>query len=327
MTARNNDAALPRRVRRKTCVLLVAAGMFAAGSIPENAMAAEGGLSNYLPGSPGEFGLALPPDPGLQLVNIFWYQSGKARTAVLQGAVDFGLDVTVALDLVGGFYTFEEPVLGARYSFGVVVPFGYAGLEANITGPFGGTFRADADDFNISDTAFTPLQLNWAINESFFVALSETIIVPTGAYSTSEVVNLGRNYWAFDTNLAATWFNAETGSEISARAGIMVNTENKATNYKTGTEFHLDYMANQFVSETIALGIRGYWYQQLTGDGGSGALLGDFKSSSAGIGAGILWTPASANGKLSISGKWMHDFHAKNRFKADYGMLTLGLKL
>jgi hypothetical protein len=102
----------------------------------------------------------------------------------------------------------------------------------------------------------------------------------------------------------------------------MVNTENSATNYRTGTEFHVDFVANQFVSETFALGLRGYYYEQLTGDSGSGAVLGDFKSESFGIGPGFVWIPKSGGGRFTVLGKWMHDFSAENRFESDYFTLT-----
>jgi hypothetical protein len=37
------------------------------------AHAAEGALSHYLPGSIGDFGIALVPEPGLQIANIVWW--------------------------------------------------------------------------------------------------------------------------------------------------------------------------------------------------------------------------------------------------------------
>jgi len=88
-----------------------------------------------------------------------------------------------------------------------------------------------------------------------------------------------------------TWANAPTGTAISIAPGIMVNTENDETDYKTGTEFHLDFVINQFLSKSVAVGIRGYYYKQITGDSGSGAVLGDFKSESYGIGPGVVWIP------------------------------------
>jgi hypothetical protein len=106
----------------------------------------------------------------------------------------------------------------------------------------------------------------------------------------------------------------------------MLNTENHDTNYKTGAEFHLDFAVNQFLSKTFAVGVRGYYYDQVSGDSGSGALLGGFKSEAFGLGPGFVWIPKSAGGKLTVLAKWMHDVHAENRFKNDYVTLSVAWK-
>jgi len=102
----------------------------------------------------------------------------------------------------------------------------------------------------------------------------------------------------------------------------MLNTENSDTDYKTGTEFHVDFVANQFLSDTFALGVRGYYYDQLTGDSGAGAKLGDYKSESFGFGPGFLWIPGFGAGRFSVLGKWMHDFSSENRFESDIFIFT-----
>jgi hypothetical protein len=119
-----------------------------------------------------------------------------------------------------------------------------------------------------------------------------------------------------------TWFDPEMGMELSVAPGIMVNTENSSTDYQTGTEFHVDFTLNQFLSPSFALGIRGYYYDQITDDSGAGALLGDFQSDSFGAGPGFVWMPGFGGGKLTVLGKWMHDFTAENRFESDYFTLT-----
>ncbi len=81
--------------------------------------------------------------------------------------------------------------------------------------------------------------------------------------------------------------------------------------------------ANQFLSKTFALGVRGYYYNQFTGDSGSGARLGDFQGESFGLGPGFVWFPEFADGNLAVLGKWIHDFDATNRFESDYGTLTV----
>jgi hypothetical protein len=271
----------------------------------------------------GDIFLAVPPEPGFQLANVLWYQSGSTGSAVLEGKAALGLDLDLFLNLTSLTYTFEQPVLGGRYTIGAAIPFGHAALDGSLTGPLGGRLPFSDSSFALSDIALTPVQLNWSA-DSWSFRLSETIVAPTGGYSTSDnsLVDLGRNYWSFDTIGAATWFDPDSGTEVSAAGGIMLNTENPATNYQTGPEFHLDAVANQFLTPSFALGLRGYIYQQLAADTGSGATLGSFKSSSYGLGPGFVWIPKFAGGRLSILGKWVHDLSADNRFESDYVTVT-----
>ena len=287
--------------------------------------AAEGGASHYLPGTAGDILFAQPPKPGWQAAGMLWYQTGNVSSAVLQGRVNLSLDLDLFLAIPSATYTFAQPVLGGTYTVGVAVPFGYANLDAQATFPILGVREVSDDSFDLSDMVFTPVQLNWKGGAVSF-KLAENIIAPTGGYDTSDIVNLGRNYWSFDTIAAVSWFHEKTGTAVDLAPGIMVNTENNKTDYKTGTEFHLDFAVNQFFSEIFAVGIIGYWYQQLSGDSGSGAVLGDFKSEAFGLGPGFVWIPKSEGGNLTVLGKWMHDFHAKNRFDSDYLTLTAAWK-
>ncbi len=287
--------------------------------------AAEGGGSHYLPGTVGDIALAQSPEPGLQVSNSVFMQSGDLGVAVLGGQVDVNLDLDLVLNMVGAAYTFETPVLGGIYTIGAVVPFGYADVSAELVLPGGGTIGDSGNSFDLSDITFVPLQLNWSVGK-FSFKFAEVIYAPTGGYDVGEEANLGRNYWSFDTVGAVTWFNIETGTEVSIAPGIMVNTENDDINYKTGKEFHVDFVVNQFLSDTFAIGLRGYYYRQVTGDSGSGTVLGDFKSKSLGIGPGFFWTPEFAEGKLAIQGKWMHDVDHDNRFESDYGTLGISWK-
>jgi hypothetical protein len=282
--------------------------------------AAEGGSSHYLPGASGDLLLAAPPPPGLLAANTIWWQSGSAGAAVLQGQVNVDLDLDVVLDLATVSYTFEQPVLGGTYSIGALVPFGYARLEGRLSGP-GGSISASGDSTNLSDIALIPLQLNWQLGQ-VSLKFAEVVVAPTGAYDVNKAVNLGRNYWSFDTTGAVTWMDESGRMELSLAPGLMLNTENPDTNYKTGAEFHADFTANYFLEPTLAVGLRGYYYHQVSDDSGSGALLGDFRSRSFGMGPGVFWAPPSLGGRLSFFGKWMHDFSAENRFESDY--VTVG---
>ena len=60
--------------------------------------------------------------------------------------------------------------------------------------------------------------------------------------------------------------------------GFTYNFKNPDTDYQNGVDAHLDWAASQFLSEQWQVGLVGYFYQQVSGDSGAGAVLGDFKS-------------------------------------------------
>ena len=65
------------------------------------------------------------------------------------------------------------------------------------------------------------------------------------------------------------------------------NTENHETDYQSGTQFHLDVTIAEhlpLLGGLFGIGANGFYYQQISGDSGSGATLGDFKGRMVGIG-------------------------------------------
>ena len=238
------------------------------------AEASEGAASYYFAGAFGTFLVAVPPEPGFTAASQTLMYGGQASRAVLNGRVTFGLNAFALYEFIAGSYTFEQPVLGGRLQIGAGVPvLSYANLNTSLqTGRFG-AFTGGASDFNVGDTLLNPFALYWNSGD-FNVKFTEYVVAPTGHYDVNNVISVGRNYWAFDTQLGLTWFRKATGTELSVLPGIMFNTTNTATDYHTGTEFHLDFMVNQFVMPSVALGAQGYWYKQIDGDSGSGAVLG-----------------------------------------------------
>ena len=61
--------------------------------VARDARAAEGGYSNYIPGTYGNFAVAVAPDLGLTLRNNIYYYDADESLAVLQGQVRVDLDL------------------------------------------------------------------------------------------------------------------------------------------------------------------------------------------------------------------------------------------
>ncbi len=124
-----------------------------------------------------------------------------------------------------------------------------------------------------------------------------------------------------------TWLDQARGVELSAAAGFTFNAENPDTDYKTGTEFHFEAAAVQNFSKSFGIGINGYYYDQVTGDSGAGARLGDFEGRVAALGPVVNINFELCKIPVSTSLKYFHEFDVENRLEGDSGFLTVTMPL
>jgi hypothetical protein len=75
------------------------------------------------------------------------------------------------------------------------------------------------------------------------------------------------------------------------------------------------------------VGVGGYFYQQITGDFGSGATLGPFRGRVAGVGPLLSYTLKVDMQEVTLSGRWFHEFDAKKRVRGDAVFASLNFKL
>lgn len=288
--------------------------------------AAEGGASNYFPGAFGSFAPAVAPAPGPIFTSMTLFLKADLDQAALQGRLASTIETFAAVETLIGLYAFDFEILGAQPGAGLFLPLGYAEFDGSVEGNGFPGLSAEIHEkrFAVGDLSAMPLTLWWNFEAiDLHVNLYELVVIPSGQYDTDDLINLGRNYWGFDTVLAATWLSTETGTEVSAVQGITLNTENEQTDYRTGSEYHLDAMINQFLSPRIAVGFHLYTYQQFTKDSGTPPRLGKFKGQSVGVGPQLLWRPGFLRDHVTLIGTWLTDLEAKNRLEADYGMLQI----
>lgn len=295
--------------------VLLAAALFPAPS----AKAAEGGYSNYIPGTYGDFGVALEPAGKLTLRNDLYYYGADTARTVRSGALTLGTDLNMLVNLTTLLYKPDIEILGGQFALGAVIPLVHVDFEANV-----GALRIQDDTTGLGDVAIAPAVIFW--NEgNFHTSLAQYIVTPTGRFSTNQLVNPGLNYWSFDTNFALTWLNPDSGTELSFNLGYIYNTENSETNYRSGQEIHFDFAINQYLSETFAIGIHGFYLDQISGDKGAGALLGGYEARAAGIGPALMWTTRIGEQDVSFISKWLHEFDAENRLEGDHFFLSFAM--
>ena len=137
--------------------------------------------------------------------------------------------------------------------------------------------------------------------------------IPVGDYSSQNLANIGIGHAAIDGGGGYTYFNPQTGNELSAVVGVTYNFINPSTNVQSGIDSHLDWGASHFLTPNVSFGAVGYVYQQLTGDSGSGDKLGAFMSRVIGVGPQVtfLFPVAGMQGAVNVKG--YQEFDAKDR--------------
>ena len=281
------------------------------------ARAAEGGYSNYIPGFYGDLALAVEPPDGLSLRNDVYFYSAEADESVRSGLIEAGINIDLTFDYLTLLYKPGNEVFGARFAFGATFVYGNVDIEGDISvGSFSGSFGDDKTAFG--DLTLIPGVFYWNNGDKLHFSQSFYLVVPVGDYDEDDLANTGLNYYTFETDFAMTYLNPETGQDYSIVIGYGYNSENDDTNYQSGDEFHIDYVINQFLSDSWAIGLHGFYYEQLSGDSGDGALLGDFKAEAAGIGPAVMWIPPQYEGKVALVAKWINEYDAENRLEGDH---------
>ena len=124
-----------------------------------------------------------------------------------------------------------------------------------------------------------------------------------------------------------TYFDSAKGREFSAVAGLTYSFENEDTDHRNDIDAHLEWSLSQFVNGSMHLGVVGYFYHQVSGDSGAGAVLGGFESRVAGVGPqlGLIFPVGRQKAYANLKGHW--EFDAKNRIEGWNVWLTVSLPL
>lgn len=336
-------------------VLVVSFALGAASLVGKDAHPAENATQWYALGTKASMAGFVPP-PGTYFVDVNLYYSGDARGTAARGVAlrDIGVaniggqlsvdaeirvDGQVYYNLPSMLWVAPGKVLGGNVGFGAIVPVGWKDVDfdldvlatlnlgppINQTFQRGGRFSGGDNSTEFGDPVLNALigwhEGNWHWN------VSALVNVPIGPWSNNSISNLSFNHWGLDTTAAVTWLDPKIGFEISVAPGFTFNWENPDTDYKTGTEFHVEFALLQHFSQKFAAGVAGFHYQQVTGDSGAGATLGDFKGRVTSIGPAMTYN--FNLGKLPISTQliWMHEFNVENRLEGNLGLLTVSLPL
>jgi hypothetical protein len=295
--------------------------------MPLRAVATEGGAGHYLPGAVATLIDLAPTQPGWVIEPIYLHYEGDAGTEKelpVAGLDALGLKATLDAALIGGFYTFDQKVLGAYYSVGAMLPYTWITAEAEVETAIGDRRVRDTEE-GFGDLTLIPVMLGWK-NGPWQYDLALSVYAPTGEYEAGRLANPGLNYWSINPIAGVAYSNPKTGFNAALHGGVMFNTENPDTDYRSGTLIHLEGSLQQLLPAGkgfLSLGIEGFWVEQVTADSGQRPIFGDFKGRTAGIGPVLGYLLPMGKQNFVAELRWLPELETKNRLEGDYVWLKL----
>jgi hypothetical protein len=319
------------RNHRNASIACLAACLLAALScFPRIAAADEAGVSFWLPGQYGSFS-AVPSDPGWSFESSYYHASAEASRGISferGGAIQAGMKSPSDLFMFTPTYAFKTPIFGAQAAFGTTILYGKnaTSVSATLTGPGGNTLSGSKSDEVLGFGDIYPTAtLKWNKDVHNFMVYATTGI-PVGAYQLNRLSALGLGHWAVDGGVGYTYLNEKAGIEGSVVFGLTYNFINPYTQYQSGTDAHLDWALSPILTDKFHIGAVGYFYNQITGDSGAGARLGDFKSRVAGIGPQIGFFIPFFDREAYLNLRAYSEFDAKNRLEGWNGFVTFSIE-
>ena len=287
--------------------------------------AEEGGSGHYMPGSMSSFMDGIPTEETFIVRYNFlsWNAEVDAgRNLPIAGLITAGANVE---SIAHGLTMLWRPSWGSindswSYAMSATVPYVDLDISANVINALGTVHRSDSIS-GIGDVVLMPVMLNQNFNPDFNINYRLGVYAPTGRYQAGRLANTGKNYWTLEPTIGFMYFGQKNGREASLFLGADYNFENSDTRYKTGTQVHLDgTLAQHFPlwGGLAGIGISGYWYEQVAGDSGLGATLGDFKARTTGLGPVLSYVTKVGDVDVLAELKWLHEFDTKKRPEGDY---------
>jgi hypothetical protein len=274
------------------------------------ALAKEGG-DQYPNGAENWFAGATPP-AGFYYVNYFGYYSGElkdgsGRNAALNGT-------TPSVDATFDAFRFVEmtkfKVLGADYGMHVIVPVVHQSMNLNGRNSMS----------SVGDITIDPFVLGWHRGQ-WHAVTGLDINLPTGHFDQNDPrVSIGAHYYSLEPVFAFSYL-PKSGWEASTKIMYNLKTTNQATDYHSGQEFHMDYLAGKHLGSWM-FGGTGYFLKEVTDDTIGGQVVTAIPSlwdegrrgQVVAIGPSVGYTNKR---HMTFIAQWQHETLVRNRFGGD----------
>jgi hypothetical protein len=239
----------------------------------------------------------LPAQPGLYYQHYTAYYDAE-RTDDVNGEPVPNFNLEVIGNAERFLYVTRTKIAGGSVVLQTIIPHADISLRA---GPI------SQHKYQLGDVSVGAF-LSWH-GKKLHGWLGPNVYFPTGGYTANDPVNVGRNVMTFSLQGGVTYF-VTPKLDVGVKGYIATNTKNAATDYRSGDELALEYLAAHRVTPKVRIGIQGYYYDQMSDDRIAGtAVPGGNQGKAFAVGPMVSFNI----GKFQVALKHQEELYAENR--------------
>ncbi len=193
------------------------------------------------------------------------------------------------------------------YGFNAYIPVAHVSLDsAN-------------NEFGLGDIAVSPfIYLYENHNSKLYLSFWEFIFLPTGDFDENNAVNLGRDAWWFQHQIAIGWYPNKFG--IDFNINYFQFTESDKLKYDEPDAIELETVVHYGITDAFRVGINAAYWIGIDDAAYGDTTLPDTEPMNVKLGLNLSYTLSE---KLTAGIRWMHDVDSENYASGDWIYLRL----
>lgn len=203
-----------------------------------------------------------------------------------------------------------------KYTYGInaIIPLVHLSLDGdNDVG------APSSNEFGLGDVGISPFIFLYENQESqIFLSFWEFVFAPVGEYNSDDAVNIGRDAWWFQHQLAFGWYPNQFG--IDANINFFQFTESDKLNFDESDALELETVVHYALTDKFRLGINAAYWMGVENSKDNGTDISGSKPMNFKLGLNLMYTLSD---NFAVNFRWMHDIDSENSTMGDSAYIKL----
>lgn len=222
---------------------------------------------------------------------------------------EFDLGMDLSYFLLRPVYVAGKIADKMTWGFNAIFPVFHLSLDSdNVFG------APSVNEFGLGDVVISPfIYLYENTDSQFYISFWEFIYTPTGDYDEKNLVNIGKDAWYFQHQIAFGWYPGKFG--VDACLNYWQYTESDEIDYREPDAFEAEAVVHYGLTEKFRVGAHIDYYQGLDDAEYDGVSAPDSEPMWFRLGMNFSY---ALQENLIAGVRWMHDVDAENYPTGDW---------